>query len=99
MPKKRWPVFALTFLKFILLLKLFINVLFFFLNFRVDEDENKAYRSLKILQPTLAMAGNYRCKVSTFEDEGYVEQTLSIYGKQIIAIPEFPNFVQKFHIR
>jgi len=50
------------------------------LDFRVDEDENKAYRSLKILQPTLAMAGNYRCKVSTFEDEGYVEQTLSIYA-------------------
>ena len=55
--------------------------IYFFFNFRVDEDENKAYRSLKILQPTLAMAGNYRCKVSTFEDEGYVEQTLSIYGK------------------
>lgn len=50
------------------------------LDFRVDEDENKAYRSLKILQPTLAMAGNYKCKVSTFEDEGYVEQTLSIYA-------------------
>ena len=66
---------ALTFLNFVLL---DFN---FYLNFRVDEDENKAYRSLKILQPTLAMAGNYRCKVSTFEDEGYVEQTLSIYCK------------------
>ena len=75
MPKKRWQFLALTFLKFVLL---DFN---FYLNFRVDEDENKAYRSLKILQPTLAMAGNYRCKVSTFEDEGYVEQTLSIYGK------------------
>ena len=81
MPKKGWPFLALTFFKFILGLKLFINIFSFFLNFRVDEDENKAYRSLKILQPTLAMAGNYRCKVSTFEDEGYVEQTLSIYGK------------------
>jgi len=49
------------------------------LNFRVDDDEHKAYRALKIMQPTLAMAGNYRCKVSTFEDEGYVEQKLSIY--------------------
>jgi len=50
------------------------------LNFRVDDDEHKAYRSLKIVQPTLAMAGNYRCKVSTFEDEGFVEQQLSIYS-------------------
>lgn len=50
------------------------------LNFRVDDDEHKAYRSLKIVQPTLAMAGNYRCKVSTFEDEGFVEQQLSIYA-------------------
>jgi len=50
------------------------------LNFRVDDDEHKAYRSLKIVQPTLAMAGNYRCKVSTFEDEGFVEQKLSIYA-------------------
>ena len=46
----------------------------------MDDDEHKAYRALKIMQPTLAMAGNYRCKVSTFEDEGYVEQKLSIYG-------------------
>ena len=54
--------------------------------FRVDEDEHKAYRSLKIVQPTLAMAGNYRCKVSTFEDEGFVEQQLSIYGKEILIV-------------
>jgi len=50
------------------------------LDFKVDDDEHKAYRSLKIVQPTLAMAGNYRCKVSTFEDEGFVEQQLSIYS-------------------
>ena len=73
--QKEMTIFSSHLFKFVLLE---IN---FYLNFRVDEDENKAYRSLKILQPTLAMAGNYRCKVSTFEDEGYVEQTLSIYGK------------------
>ena len=51
------------------------------LNFRVDEDEHKAYSALKIVEPTLSMAGDYRCKVSTFEDEGYVEQKLYIYGR------------------
>lgn len=50
------------------------------LDFRVDEDEYKAYRALRIVEPTLAMSGDYRCKVSTFEDEGYVEQKLLLYG-------------------
>ena len=50
------------------------------LDFKVDEDEDKAYRSLRILELTPFMAGKYRCKVSTFEDEGYVEQKLSVFG-------------------
>ena len=54
------------------------------LDFKVDEDEDKAYRSLRILELTPLMAGKYRCKVSTFEDEGYVEQKLSVFGNMYI---------------
>ena len=50
------------------------------LNFKVDEDEYKAYRALKLTDPTVDMSGDYRCKVSTFEDEGFVDQKLSIFG-------------------
>lgn len=51
------------------------------LDFKLDhETEHKAYRAIRIIDPKVAMAGNYRCKVSTFEDEGFVEQKLTIYG-------------------
>ena len=55
------------------------------LNYKVDDtdDENKAYRDLKIQHPTTNMAGKYSCKVSTFEDEGFVEQQLNIFGNLI----------------
>jgi len=49
------------------------------LDFKVDEDEDKAYRSIRILEPTLAMSGNYRCKVSTFGDEAFVEHQLMLF--------------------
>lgn len=54
------------------------------LDFKVDEDEDKAYRSIRILDPTLAMSGNYRCKVSTFDDEAFVEHQLMLFGKFFI---------------
>ena len=44
-------------------------------------DENKAYKDLKIQDPTPGLSGNYTCKVSTFENEGLVEQQLNIFGK------------------
>ena len=55
------------------------------LDFKVDEDEDKAYRSIRILEPTLAMSGNYRCKVSTFGDEAFVEHQLMLFGKFSIS--------------
>ena len=44
-------------------------------------DENKAYKDLKIQDPTPGLSGKYTCKVSTFENEGLVEQQLNIFGK------------------
>ena len=61
------------------------------LDFKVDDDEDKAYRSLRILEPTPQMAGNYSCKVSTFEDEGFVEQELSLFGKESIDLLGWPR--------
>ena len=46
-------------------------------------DENKAYKDLKIQDPTPGLSGNYTCKVSTFENEGLVEQQLNIFGKYV----------------
>ena len=68
------------------------------LDFKVDEDEDKAYRSIRILEPTLAMSGNYRCKVSTFDDEAFVEHQLMLFGKffiwlfieEVVDIGSFP---------
>ena len=60
------------------------------LNYKIEntEDENKVYKDLKILDLTPQMAGNYACKVSTFEDEGYVYQQLNIFG-MLIGFPQF----------
>ena len=55
------------------------------LDFKVDEDEDKAYRSIRILEPTLEMSGNYYCKVSTFYQEEYVENNLILFGKSLFV--------------
>ena len=36
---------------------------------------------MKIQDPTPGLSGKYTCKVSTFENEGLVEQQLNIFGK------------------
>lgn len=56
-------------------------------------DENKAYKDLKIQDPTPGLSGKYTCKVSTFENEGLVEQQLNIFvpPKRLILDHHFNN--------
>ena len=61
-------------------------------------DENKVYKDLKIQDPTPGLSGNYTCKVSTFENEGLVEQQLNIFGMfgtSYLFIPIFIKFYCK----
>ena len=61
-------------------------------------DENKVYKDLKIQDPTPGLSGNYTCKVSTFENEGLVEQQLNIFG--MFSIPPtffIPIFIAKIN--
>ncbi len=54
------------------------------LDFQIAEDnEQEAFRALKIMQPTIDLAGDYLCKVSTFENEDIGQESLIIYGKTI----------------
>ena len=69
------------------------------LDFKVDEDEDKAYRSIRILEPTLAMSGDYRCKVSTFEEEAIVEHQLILFGRRFqFCLVGRPGLIGSFPI-
>ena len=46
---------------------------------------------MKIQDPTPGLSGKYTCKVSTFENEGLVEQQLNIFGKVYILGPSKKN--------
>ena len=44
-------------------------------------DKWRKHRALKILKPTTEMSGPYRCKVSSFVDEDFMQKTMVVYGE------------------
>lgn len=56
------------------------------LNYEVEgSDKFRKHRALKILRPTTELSGTYRCKVSSFIDEDFMQKTMTIYCKFIIV--------------
>lgn len=51
------------------------------LNFSITDDEMTKHRALQILQPTTELTGDYKCKVSTFEDEDFMSKKMVVFGK------------------
>ena len=41
----------------------------------------RKHRALKILNPTTELSGTYRCKVSSFVDEDFMQRRMIVYGK------------------
>jgi hypothetical protein len=51
------------------------------LEYRTSEDNATMYRALKIINPTTELSGEYKCTVSTFNDERSQTKKMIIYGK------------------
>ena len=46
-----------------------------------NSDEFRKHRAIKILRPTTELSGMYRCKVSSFVDEDFMQKPMVVYGK------------------
>ena len=47
-----------------------------------DSDQFRKHRAIKILKPTTELSGMYRCKVSSFVDEDFMQKPMIVYGKK-----------------
>ena len=54
------------------------------LNYEVaGSDQFRKHRAIKLLNPTTEFSGMYRCKVSSFVDEDFMQKPMTVYGKKI----------------
>jgi hypothetical protein len=51
------------------------------LEYRISDDNATMYRALQIINPTTELSGEYKCTVSTFNDERSQTRKMIIYGK------------------
>jgi hypothetical protein len=51
------------------------------LEYRISDDNATMYRALQIINPTTELSGEYKCTVSTFDDERSQTRKMIIYGK------------------
>lgn len=51
------------------------------LNYKASGDPKTVYRAMKILNPTIDIAGEYKCFVSTVADEDYNSKRMIVFGK------------------
>lgn len=58
------------------------------LEYRISDDNATMYRALQIINPTTELSGEYKCTVSTFNDEGSQTRKLIIYGKFVVCISD-----------
>jgi hypothetical protein len=61
-------------------------------------DKWRKHRALKILRPTTELSGSYRCKVSSFVDEDFMQKTMIIYGGSPFCRTLVLGTVQDLHI-
>lgn len=56
------------------------------LNHRITDDPRTMHRALRIIQPTVDLAGDYKCEVSSFAGEDTRNMTFIVYGMKLIHI-------------
>lgn len=49
-----------------------------------NSDQFRKHRAIKIMKPTTELSGMYRCKVSSFVDEDFMQKPMIVYGKRTI---------------
>ena len=50
------------------------------LEYRASDDPYRRHRALQIVEPSVELSGQYRCKVASFENEDQASSSLVIYG-------------------
>ena len=58
------------------------------LEYRISDDNATMYRALQIINPTTELSGEYKCTVSTFNDERSQTRKMIIYGKLVFCISD-----------
>lgn len=51
------------------------------LGYKATDDPNTMHRALRILNPTTDISGEYKCFVSTFNDEDFSARNMIVFGK------------------
>ena len=49
-------------------------------------DQFRKHRAIKILNPTTELTGIYKCKVSSFVDEDFMQKPMIVYGEYATSI-------------
>ena len=47
-------------------------------------DLYRRHRAIKIIRPTTELSGTYRCKVSSFIDEDFMQKKMTVYCKTLL---------------
>ena len=50
------------------------------LNYKANDDPKGVHRAMKILNPSVDIAGEYKCSVSTIADEDFSVRTMIVFG-------------------
>lgn len=63
------------------------------LGFAAPTDDALAkYRALYIIRPTTELTGNYKCVVSTYNDEDFMIKKMIVYGERTFLMQFIVNF-------
>ena len=49
-------------------------------------DQFRKHRAIKILNPTTELTGIYKCKVSSFVDEDFMQKPMIVYGEYVVRL-------------
>ena len=53
------------------------------LEYRASEDPYQRHRAIEIVRPSTELGGEYRCKVSSFENDSQAQATMVVFGKSV----------------
>ena len=56
-------------------------------------DRFQKHRALKIWKPTTELSGTYRCKVSSFVDEDFMQKSMIVYCEYYFCLLIFSNCI------
>ncbi|KAL1461079.1 hypothetical protein WDU94_013010 [Cyamophila willieti] len=62
------------------------------LGYKASSHKSTMHRALYIINPTTELSGNYKCVVSTFDDEDFMNKKMIVYGEFLASHIITSNF-------